>query len=61
MLFGAALYAEAYPLLKATVLTWGDFGKITLPGVLGVNHWAVIPVFVCICIGLFVFFEKQRI
>jgi len=31
MLCGAALYAEAYPTMKATVLTWGDFGKITLP------------------------------
>jgi uncharacterized membrane protein YedE/YeeE len=31
MLVGAALYAEAYPGLKKTVLTWGDLGKITLP------------------------------
>lgn len=61
MLFGAALYAEAYPQLEATVLTWGELGKITLPGVLGVSPWAVIPVFAVICIGLFVFFEKLKV
>jgi hypothetical protein len=37
---------EAYPLVKRTVLTWGDFGKITLPQILGVNHWIIIAVFV---------------
>ena len=26
MLFGAAIYAEVYPLMKKTILTWGDFG-----------------------------------
>lgn len=61
MLVGAALYAEAFPLMKATVLTWGDLGKITVPEVLGVSHWLVIPVFVAACVGLFVFFEKKRL
>jgi uncharacterized membrane protein YedE/YeeE len=31
MILGAGLYAEAYPRMKETVLTWGDFGKITFP------------------------------
>ena len=38
MLTGAAVFAEAYPLMKKTVLTWGDFGAITLPQLFGVNH-----------------------
>jgi uncharacterized membrane protein YedE/YeeE len=59
MLVGAAIYAETYPLMKSTVLTWGDLGKITLPGVLGVNHWIVIPVFILAVIFLFRFFEKK--
>ena len=42
MLVGAAFFAEHYPALKTTVLTWGDFGKITLPQILGVNHWIII-------------------
>lgn len=42
MLAGAAIYAEAYPAMKKTVLTWGAYGKITLPEVLGINHWLLI-------------------
>ena len=48
MLVGAGVYAEAYPALKQSVLTWGDYGKATLPSLLGVNHWPVIVLF---CVG----------
>ena len=61
MLAGAAVYAEAYPLMKRTVLTWGDLGKITLPGIIGVNHWIVVPVFVVAGVGLFYWFEKKNL
>jgi len=61
MLAGAAVYAEAYPLMKRTVLTWGDLGKITLPGILGINHWIVVLVFVLAGIGLFYWFEKKNL
>ena len=61
MLAGAALYAEAYPLMKKNVLTWGDFGKITLPQILGVNHWFVIVLFTGGMIFLFRFFEKKQL
>jgi hypothetical protein len=59
MLIGAALYAEAYPFMKRTVLTWGDYGKITLPEVLGINHWLIIILFVIGGLALFRFFEKR--
>ena len=59
MLAGAALYAEAYPLMKATVLTWGDFGKITVPQVLGVNHWLIIVPFAAGSLLLFRWLEKK--
>ncbi len=59
MLAGGALYAEAYPLMKETVLTWGDFGKITLPQVLGVSHWAVIVPLVVGGVLLCRWFEKK--
>jgi uncharacterized membrane protein YedE/YeeE len=58
MLVGAALFAEAYPFLKQTVLTWGNLGKITLPQVLGVSHWPVIVVMILGTLGLFYWFEK---
>jgi hypothetical protein len=59
MLAGAAVFAETYPALKKTVLTWGDLGKITLPQVLGLNHWFVIPVFIFGGIALFRWFERK--
>jgi len=61
MLAGAAVYAESYPLMKRTVLTWGDLGKITLPGILGINHWIVVPIFVLAGVGLFYWFEKKNL
>jgi uncharacterized protein len=59
MLTGAALFAELYPGLKATVLTWGDFGKMTIPQLLGLNHWPVIVVMVVLGLLLFRWFEKK--
>jgi len=59
MLLGAALYAETYPFMKKTILTWGDFGKITLPQILGVNYWIVIPFIIAGGLLLFYTFEKK--
>lgn len=59
MLTGAALYAEAYPAMKNTILAWGKYGKITLPEVLGVNPWIVIACFIAFGLLLFMFFEKK--
>ena len=61
MLAGAALYAEAFSLMKQTVLTWGDFGKITLPAILGINHWLIITIAVIAGLLLFRFFEKKNL
>ncbi|NWF94211.1 MAG: YeeE/YedE family protein [Syntrophaceae bacterium] len=59
MLVGAGLYAEVYPAMKKTVLTWGNLGKITFPQVLGLNHWVLIPFFVIGGLILFWWFEKK--
>ena len=61
MLAGAALFAEAFPFLKTTVLKWGDFSKITLPQVLGVNHWMVIIPFAIGTVFLFRWLEKNKL
>jgi len=61
MLTGAALFAEAFPALKNTVLKWGVYGKITIPEVLGINHWIVIVIFVISGVALFWWFEKKKL
>ncbi|HNR14921.1 MAG TPA: YeeE/YedE thiosulfate transporter family protein [Thermodesulfobacteriota bacterium] len=59
MLAGAALFAETYPFLKGSLLAWGNFRTITLPGVLGISPWAVIPLLTVVYILIFVWFEKK--
>jgi len=59
MLAGAALYAEAYPGLKATVLAWGNLGRLTLPQVLGISHWIIIPVLMAGSLALFYWLERK--
>ena len=59
MLVGAAVFAEVYPALKTSILTWGRLGKITLPQVLGVNHWVIVPIFIVGALLLFRWFEKK--
>jgi len=59
MIVGAALFAEAYPLLKNSVYKWGDLGRITIPQVLGLNHWIIIPVFIAGAVLLFRWLEKK--
>ena len=59
MLVGAAVFAEVYPVLKTSILTWGKLGKITLPQVLGVNHWIIVPIFIVGALVLFGWFEKK--
>ena len=61
MLSGAALFAESYPFLVKTVLTWGDFGKITLPQILGINQWIIIVLFIIGGLVLFRWFEGKRL
>jgi uncharacterized membrane protein YedE/YeeE len=59
MLVGAAVFAEVYPVLKTSILTWGKLGKITLPQVLGMNHWVIVPLFIVGALVLFRWFEKK--
>ena len=59
MLAGAAIFAEFYPALKTSVLTWGVYGKLTIPTMLGINHWIVIIIFSILTFLLFRWFEKK--
>ena len=61
MLGGAALYAETYPFMKANIIPLGNYGKITLPQVLGISPGIVIFIFALIVIAMFCLFEKKNI
>jgi len=61
MLVGAAVFAEAYPLLASSTYAWGNFGKVTLPQMLGINSWFVVVGFGVIVIMLSWFFKRKRL
>jgi hypothetical protein len=61
MLVGAAIFAEVYSSLKTNVLTWGNFGELTLPQLLGLSHWVIVPVLIVGALVLFWWFEKKGI
>jgi uncharacterized protein len=60
MLAGAGLFAEGYPFLKDNLLKWGDLGKITLPQVLGLNHWIVILLIWGGLVAFLAWLERKR-
>jgi hypothetical protein len=61
MLCGGALYAVVYPFMKTTIIGIGSFGKISLPQIIGINHWVVIIVFTALTLILFRFFERKNL
>ena len=58
MLVGAAIYAEVYTVIKDSILKWGSLGKISLPSVLGINHWIIIVILWILLVLLMRWFEK---
>jgi len=61
MLCGGALYAEIHPFMDAHIIRIGDYGKIGLPQLTGLNHWVIILVLAVLSILLFRFFERKKL
>jgi uncharacterized protein len=61
MLCGGAVYAVVYPFMKAHIISIGKYGKLSVPQLIGINHWIVIIAFAVLTILLFWFFEKKNI
>ncbi len=59
MLVGALLYVEAQPWLERTLLTWHDYGKISLPRAINSPDAPVIAGFTGIALLLFWLFERK--
>ena len=61
MLVGAGAFSEAYPLIKDNLLKFGDIGKLTVPGVVGVNHWVIIVIVWIVFVLLLLRVEKKKL
>ena len=58
MIIGGGLYGVIYPLFKP-VIALGEYGKVTLPSVLNINHWVIIIPLAIVFFFIFKFFEKK--
>jgi hypothetical protein len=58
IIVGAGIFAAIYPRLQSGVLRWGEFGDLTLPRLLGVNHWLVVIPVAALLTGLLVWMER---
>ncbi len=59
ILLGAAFYSEVYPLITDNLLKVGVYGKLTVPTLAGVNHWAVILPLVFVVGGFLLWLEQK--
>jgi hypothetical protein len=59
ILAGAWLYSEVFPYIQGNLLKLGAYGKLTLPGMLGLSHWAVIIPMVAV-VGWFLFWLDRK-
>ena len=55
------MYAVFYPFMKAHIINIGKYGKLSVPQLIGINHWIVIIAFAVLTILLFWLFEKKNI
>lgn len=53
MLAGAALFAGLYPALEASLIAPVDWGKVTLPELIGVSRWWVVAGLVAVAGAVF--------
>ncbi|WP_218916655.1 YeeE/YedE thiosulfate transporter family protein [Alkaliflexus imshenetskii] len=61
IILGTWFFALMYPVLKDGILNKGDFGEITIPGLLKVNNWVVIVPLVALIALLLYWIEKAGI
>ncbi len=59
ILLGAALYSEVYPLISDNLLKVGVYGKLTIPGLFGVGHWAAVVPALILFGGLLVWLDRK--
>ncbi|HET8562262.1 MAG TPA: hypothetical protein VFM35_00170 [Candidatus Binatia bacterium] len=61
ILIGAGLYSEVYPFIENNLLKLGDYGKLTIPSLFGVDPWIVIASSAVMIGGALLWLEKKRL
>ncbi|PIE54425.1 MAG: YeeE/YedE family protein [Dethiosulfovibrio peptidovorans] len=58
MVCGAMLFAEFYPFIRISALSWGALGPVTLPGLSGTSPWPWVVGFGALSLLLMYLFER---
>ncbi|MGZ8465523.1 MAG: hypothetical protein ACXWXT_08265 [Candidatus Binatia bacterium] len=53
------MYSEVYPFIQNDFLKLGDYGKLTIPTLLGVDPWIVIIPFAMIVLGILYWMDEK--
>ncbi len=61
ILLGTWIFAIMYPKLKEGILKKGDYGDITIPGLLKVNQWVVVVPAVTLIVLVLYWIEKANL
>lgn len=59
MLLGGMLFALLYPLVETHIQPLGNYGRLSVADLLGINHWFVIIAMAAGFFFLFRFFERK--
>ena len=59
ILIGAGLYSEVYPFIQNNLLKFGDYGKLTIPSLIGTDPWLVVVPAVLVFAGVLYWLEKK--
>ena len=60
-MLSAIVVAAIYSYVKTHIISIGNYGKISVPHIIGINHWIVVIVFAVLALVLFRFFEKIKL
>lgn len=59
MLVGALAFVVAFPALQGLMKAWGDWGKVTLPDIIGGSPWLYVAALIAAAV-LLRFFARRR-
>ena len=60
MLVGGMLFSRSYDFLQRTVLSWANFGRISLSDVINIPSLMIMPLFILGVVFLFKILEKKK-
>jgi len=61
MIAGAMIFNRSFNFLSNTVMSWVDFGNLSLSDITGISSFVIMPVFILLVILLMRFLEKKEL